>query len=103
MRRHRPPMAGFLPILALVLAGPSRALAAPSPTELVLDARPSVPSARTSTRRSPAAVPDPPKLKLPAGAAPTGYSVELSIDPARPDFKGSVAIELSLKEKTSFL
>src|SRR5215471_17654026 len=83
MRRHRLPLAGFLPIFALVLAGPSLVLAAPSRTQ--------------------ASAPELPKLKLPAGASPTGYAVELSIDPAKQDFKGSVAIELRLKDKTSFL
>jgi cytosol alanyl aminopeptidase len=47
--------------------------------------------------------PTPPRLKLPAGADPTGYAVELSIDPARETFRGSVAIDLRLREKMSFL
>ena len=50
-----------------------------------------------------APVPEPPKLRLPAGAEPTAYAVELSIDPARDDFKGSVVIDLKLEKKTSFL
>jgi len=50
-----------------------------------------------------APTPEPPKLKLPAGAAPTSYAVELSIDPSQKTFKGSVAVELKLSQKTSFL
>jgi alanyl aminopeptidase len=50
-----------------------------------------------------APAPEPPKLRLPDGAAPTGYAVELSIDPAREAFKGSVAIELAFKQKAAFL
>ena len=50
-----------------------------------------------------AAAPEPPKLRLPAGAAPTGYAVDLSIDPAKDRFHGSVAIDLRLPQKTSFL
>jgi alanyl aminopeptidase len=49
------------------------------------------------------ATPEAPKLRLPSGAAPTGYDVELWIDPAQDAFHGSVAIELRLTEKTSFL
>ena len=82
MHRHRPLFAGFLTLLALLLASPSRVFGGPSPTP---------------------APPEPPKLKLPAVAAPTGYSVELSIDPSRKDFGGSVSIDLRLKEKTSVL
>jgi alanyl aminopeptidase len=50
-----------------------------------------------------APAPEPPKLRLPAGAEPTGYSVELKIDPARETFRGSVAIDIRLERKTSFL
>jgi cytosol alanyl aminopeptidase len=81
MRRFRPLAAVF--VLAVVPA----AVALPLP-------------ARTPT---PAAAPEPPKLRLPSGAAPAGYAAELSIDPGKDAFQGSVSIDLRLKERTSLL
>ncbi|HKD18066.1 MAG TPA: ERAP1-like C-terminal domain-containing protein [Thermoanaerobaculia bacterium] len=51
----------------------------------------------------PTAAPEPPKLRLPAVAAPVGYEAELRIDPAQDTFRGSISIELRLKERTSLL
>ncbi|HWZ86171.1 MAG TPA: M1 family metallopeptidase, partial [Thermoanaerobaculia bacterium] len=51
-----------------------------------------------------APAPEPPKLRLPTDAAePTGYAVELSIDPARDAFKGTVAADLRFKKKATLL
>jgi alanyl aminopeptidase len=50
-----------------------------------------------------APAPEPPKLRLPTTAAPTSYSAELSIDPSKDRFRGTVSIELRVKEKTSVL
>ncbi len=50
-----------------------------------------------------APAPAPPKLRLPTTAEPTGYAAELTIDPARTTFKGTVWIDLRFKEKASFL
>ena len=47
--------------------------------------------------------PEPPTLRLPTTAAPTGYAVELTIDPAKDRFRGTVWIDLRVKEKTSLL
>ncbi len=44
--------------------------------------------------------PAPPKLRLPAGAAPVRYAAELWIDPAKESFEGKIAIEISLKVET---
>ena len=44
-----------------------------------------------------------PTLRLPAGPVPTGYTVELMLDPALPTFAGTVDIGLSLPTATSFL
>ncbi len=41
--------------------------------------------------------PPPPKLRLPAGAAPLGYAAELWIDPSQGTFKGKIEIEISSK------
>ena len=38
-----------------------------------------------------------PKLRLPDTVAPTGYRVELKLDPAKPDFSGSIRIDVDLK------
>ncbi len=47
--------------------------------------------------------PEPPRLRLPAVAEPAGYSAELAIDPARDGFRGSIDIEIRLKQKTGHL
>ncbi|MFY9552764.1 MAG: M1 family aminopeptidase, partial [Thermoanaerobaculia bacterium] len=51
----------------------------------------------------PAAEPQPPTLRLPTTARPTGYRVELTIDPSAPSFRGSVDIAVHLDEKTDLL
>lgn len=43
-----------------------------------------------------AADPAPPKLRLPAGAAPVRYAAELWIDPAKESFEGKIEIDVSL-------
>ena len=50
-----------------------------------------------------AAAPEPPKLRLPAAAEPTGYAAELTIDPSQKTFRGSISIDLRVKEKSSLL
>ena len=55
-----------VPAAGLAVFPPSKT-PTPAEAELELDVRPSVPSARASTRRSPAATPEPPKLRLPVG------------------------------------
>jgi alanyl aminopeptidase len=52
---------------------------------------------------APSTSPEPPKLRLPAVADPAGYAVELTIDPSKEAFKGSVAIDLKFNQKASFL
>ncbi|HVQ55023.1 MAG TPA: M1 family metallopeptidase, partial [Thermoanaerobaculia bacterium] len=47
--------------------------------------------------------PAPPELRLPATAEPTGYAVDLAIDPGQQTFRGAVDIEIRVKEKTSLL
>jgi len=47
--------------------------------------------------------PQPPPLRLPAVAEPTGYSVSLRIDPNNPSFGGSVDIDVRIREKTDVL
>ncbi len=77
MRRFPRASGAFPAVFGLLLA--SAALASPSPAQ------------------------EPPKLKLPAGATPVQYAVELSIDPGKPAFHGSVSVELDVATKTSFL
>ncbi len=50
-----------------------------------------------------AGTPAPPQLRLPTTAAPAGYAVELTIDPAKDRFRGTVWIDLRVKEKTALL
>ncbi len=47
--------------------------------------------------------PEPPKLRLPATARPIGYAIDLSIDPAKETFLGSVDIQARFDEKTDVL
>jgi len=47
--------------------------------------------------------PEPPKLRLPGGAAPVSYAVRLTIDPAQPVFRGAVDVEVRLDSKTTLL
>jgi cytosol alanyl aminopeptidase len=47
--------------------------------------------------------PEPPQLRLPATAAPTGYILDLTIDPGKDTFQGSVDMDVRVKEKTSVL
>jgi cytosol alanyl aminopeptidase len=39
-----------------------------------------------------------PELRLPDSVAPTSYKVELTLDPAKDDFTGSITIEIDLKQ-----
>ena len=47
--------------------------------------------------------PQPPTLRLPSTAEPLGYAVDLAIDPGKDTFRGSVDIEIRIKEKTGLL
>jgi len=47
--------------------------------------------------------PTPPRLKLPAGFKPTRNRVHLAIDPAKPDFHGSIEIDGELSTPTSVI
>jgi Aminopeptidase N len=46
------------------------------------------------------APPEAPKLRLPAGAAPLHYAMDLTIDPSKETFEGKAEIRISLKEET---
>jgi alanyl aminopeptidase len=46
---------------------------------------------------------EPPTLRLPSTAEPTGYAVDLAIDPGKDTFRGSADIEIRIKEKTGLL
>jgi cytosol alanyl aminopeptidase len=70
-------------------------------------ARQTLPSpAASSAPVSPAPArpaPDSPTLRLPTQVRPTGYSVELTVDPAQPTFQGVIDIDLDVKEATPAL
>ena len=44
--------------------------------------------------------PTPPALRLPTDVQPTGYELELSVDPTRPSFGGRVAIDVQVGKPT---
>ncbi|HUH04423.1 MAG TPA: M1 family aminopeptidase, partial [Kofleriaceae bacterium] len=45
----------------------------------------------------------PPSLRLPGGVAPTGYRVELALDPEKTDFTGHVEIAVTIEQPTSLV
>jgi aminopeptidase N len=50
------------------------------------------------------AAPQPPSftgMRLPSAVRPTGYQAKLRVDPARPDFSATIAIELSIAQPTA--
>ena len=49
------------------------------------------------------AAPTPPTLRLPASVRPVRQAIDLSLDPGRASFTGSVAIELELAEPVPVL
>jgi alanyl aminopeptidase len=62
------------------------------------------PAVSSTTPATPSGkVPAPPTLRLPAGPHPTGYALDLRLDPAEPAFAGRVDIGLDLPPETSFL
>jgi alanyl aminopeptidase len=65
---------------------------------IVLLLAPAVPAAA-----APGPAPEPPKLRLPGTAAPTGYAVDLSLDPGQATFHGTVDVDVLLREKTRLL
>jgi alanyl aminopeptidase len=80
----------FAPALVLVLAaacasresGPAAPVAAPAP-------EPKAPAG-----------PTPPALRLDGSVVPSEYAIELTLDPARPDFRGVASIAVTLKSET---
>ena len=47
--------------------------------------------------------PQPPKLRLPSVAEPSGYAADLAIDPGKASFRGSIDIDIRIKAKTELL
>ncbi|QRN98157.1 M1 family metallopeptidase [Archangium violaceum] len=64
----------------------------------------SAPPAQAAAPAAPAR-PEPvsPSLRLPTRVRPTGYTAELTVDPAAPTFQGVVDIDLEVKEATDVL
>ncbi len=46
---------------------------------------------------------EPPKLRLPDTVAPTSYRVDLTLDPAKDTFTGSIAIGIQIKQATDII
>jgi alanyl aminopeptidase len=61
--------------------------------------------AATGTRApaSPPAGATPPALRLEGNVAPTSYAVDLTLDPARPDYQGQVQIEVEIRRPTRLI
>ena len=47
--------------------------------------------------------PTPPTLRLPQVAEPTGYAVDLTLDPDQKSFRGAVDVDVHVKQKTDLL
>ncbi|MFY0572263.1 M1 family metallopeptidase [Archangium lansingense] len=88
--------ASFALLAALTACGARQ----PVPTP---DAVPSSSSPSVEVVAAPRPAPVSPDLRLPSQVRPTGYTVELTIDPAAPVFQGVVDMELEVKEATDAL
>ncbi|MBU8896761.1 M1 family peptidase [Corallococcus sp. H22C18031201] len=77
-------------VTLLAACSGSRALAPDAPT-----------SSREAAASAPKATPTAPTLRLPEDVKPTGYRVELAMDPKAPTFQGSVDIDLAVLKPTS--
>src|SRR5436309_1515094 len=82
-------------VVALVACGQTS-----KPTETVRS--PAVVAA-APVAKPPPAPPTPPELRLPALAKPTRHVVELTIDPTREDFAGTITSELQILAATNVL
>jgi alanyl aminopeptidase len=49
------------------------------------------------------AAPQPPALRLPADVVPSSYKLDLTLDPAKTEFTGAVAIELKVRKATGIV
>ncbi len=88
------------PFPSLLLAGLLAACTAP---QSVPDSEPPPPPAQASAPAPEPAAVTPPPLRLPTTVRPTGYTVELSMDPKAPIFQGVMEIALEVAEPTSVL
>ncbi|WP_375768755.1 M1 family metallopeptidase [Archangium gephyra] len=87
--------------LALLAALTACGARQPVPTPEAVS--PATPSAVVETVAAPRPAPVSPSLRLPAHVRPTGYTVELTLDPAAPAFQGAVDMDLEVKEATEAL
>jgi len=91
------------PLATAVLAAASLLAACSAPEPRAASPEPSSPTtgATAPAPSAPPAEPAPPTLRLPRTFRPTGYRLTLAIDPAKPGFQGSVAIDGTLAESSS--
>ncbi|WPB77849.1 M1 family metallopeptidase [Archangium violaceum] len=89
-----PRRASFALLAALTACGARQPV--PTPEASPPSASSSAAEVVATTRPAPVS----PALRLPAQVRPTGYTVELTVDPAAPVFQGVVAMELEVKEAT---
>ncbi|QSQ21909.1 M1 family metallopeptidase [Pyxidicoccus parkwayensis] len=61
------------------------------------------PAASAPAAQSAAAAPTPPELRLPGDVRPTGYTVELTVDPKATTFQGTSDIDLEVAKSTSVI
>ncbi|HEY0093653.1 MAG TPA: M1 family peptidase, partial [Archangium sp.] len=87
--------------LALLAALTACGARQPVPTPEAVS--PATPRPVVETMAAPRPAPVSPSLRLPAHVRPTGYTVELTIDPAAPTFQGVVDLDLEVKEATEAL
>jgi alanyl aminopeptidase len=85
------PSRASLALLALLAACSARQ---PVPTPAP------APAPTAEAAPAPKAAPASPTLRLPAQVRPTGYTAELSVDPAAPTFQGSLVIDVRVVEPT---
>ncbi|MBN1206667.1 MAG: M1 family metallopeptidase [Myxococcaceae bacterium] len=91
----------LLPLSSFLLAG---VLSACGARQAVPDSETPAPRpAPAQAAAPPAAAPTPPPLRLPTTVRPTGYTVELTMDPSADTFQGVAELAIEVAEPTSVL
>jgi alanyl aminopeptidase len=99
--------ASWLVIVSVMACGPGTAPAVKEPAtpakEAAEEAARAAKAAAEADAKAAEVARTPPPLRLPGGARPLRYDVELTLDPASEDFAGTIGIELELAAPTRVL
>src|SRR5437879_2074250 len=90
-------------LLLALLASCGRGSANVHPTVAPNPAATTPDAGAPATPPPPAARVKPPALRLPGDVAPTGYALELTVDPTKQVFEGKITIALQVKQATQLV